>query len=740
MSSMRLLFCFLVLSPAFALSKPDLPNIVIIVTDDQGAEAGVYGDAYARTPFMDRLAEDGVLFSRAYVTQSSCSPCRSSIVTGMYPHQSGQVGLSQFGYTMREAYPTFFTHLKPLGYHTGWFGKSHVDPHEVSVNGVDARPFGSPPTIRVKETAEAAEAFIRESGDRPFLLYYNLVDPHAPYADQVEGVPANPRSGKDVQPWPWIGLKDNPRVNDLVASYYNALERADRGVGYLMEVLERTGTAEDTLVIMLGDNGAGFPRAKGCNYNASTQTVFLVRWPARIAAGQVRDELVSVNDILPTVLDAVGLPIPEHLPGASILPLCQGETVPWRDVLFTQHTSHPPTTYFPRRTAFDGRHLLIWNLEAGRRTNPYAFGDIRSHFVMDLMLAEGPDSDVGKAMARAIDPPEFELMDLKKDPAEFHNFADDPAYAEVLARLQQRLRQWQEATNDPLRIPENLRLMSEWHDNLLKVEEPHDSRGRPLYLRIDYVQPLYRALMARMDANMPGYVPPPEGVEPPYVVLERAAESILRRMRLEAGLPADPNQPVIDASYKSGIHWVMADAGDDGFIRNRITDGPYAENHLQASSNQIVIDPNEGRVLRFAEGDEPVASLLPLDRHRGIRITMRLKIDSPSGQSIILGTHGLNVFKVARTVRFRSQTAKRSHWSENEAGGQALNINEWVTLTAELNPAIGTAFIQVGDEVSLIELEPGDVLHAGGSPIILGQAINAPFTGAITEVKVEVMD
>jgi N-sulfoglucosamine sulfohydrolase len=484
-------FLMLFLFSAYAEKRP---NIVVITTDDMGVEIGAYGDRQAITPAMNRLAEEGVLFEKAFCTQSSCSPARSSILTGLYPHQNGQIGLEQFGYCMKPGTRTFFHELKAAGYYTGWFGKVHVAIEGESLESVwDVHPFGAPFTTKVEKMAGWAEGFIKDAGERPFLLYYNLVDPHAPFHDQIEGEPQNPRDPDDVTPWPWIGIS-GARPNQLVASYYNCVERADRGIGFLMQALEKTGVKDNTLVIFTSDGGAGFPRAKTHNYNAGAQVPFIVRWPGKIQSGLRRDELVSLIDIFPTILDACGLPISGNLPGASVLPLCRGENPDWRDVVFTEHTAHCPHQYFPRRAAFDGRYLLIWNLEGGTRENPFPEGDVRSKIIIDLVHQKLKGSEISGAMSRAVAPPEFELIDLQNDPAELRNLADNPEYAPVLEKLKMRIHGWQEETADPLRIPENLKLMSEWHDELAATEEPKDARGRPPFVQHDYVRPRYENL------------------------------------------------------------------------------------------------------------------------------------------------------------------------------------------------------------------------------------------------------
>jgi N-sulfoglucosamine sulfohydrolase len=479
------------------------PNIVVILTDDQGCEIGAYGDNQAITPNLDKLASGGALFARAFVAQSSCSPSRSSLITGLYPHQSGQIGLDQFGYAMRPGIPTVFNHLKSAGYRTGWIGKTHVSPGEEVMKDVDEHALGAPATIQVRQTAERARKFIAGCGAAPFFLFYNLVDPHAPYKDQVAGEPPKPRGPADVEPWPYIGVGNAARAKQLVASYYNCVERADRGVGYLLQVLADLGKADNTLVIFTSDNGPGFPRAKSHNTWVGTRVPLIVRWPGHATGGMRMEQLVSFVDLAPTLLEAAGVPIPENLPGRSFLPLLRGEATAWRTHVFTEHTAHCPNQYFPRRAVTDGRHLLVWNLEGGKRGNPFPMGDARSEVIMDLIAKTMPGSDLAKAIERAKNPPEFELIDIQNDPAELHNLADNPEYAPILADLKERIQHWQEETNDPLRDPATLAKVSRWHDELNALEEPKDNKGRVPALQEHFVSPRYQELLKSLNARQP---------------------------------------------------------------------------------------------------------------------------------------------------------------------------------------------------------------------------------------------
>jgi N-sulfoglucosamine sulfohydrolase len=243
----------LFLTPAWA----DLaPNILLIVSEDNGPELGSYGGPYARTPNLDRLAEQGVRFENAFVPYSVCSPSRAAFLTGLYPVQNGQIGLATHKFAMyRKDTPNFATLLKSSGYYTGLIGKLHVNPE--SAFDFDFRAIPGANFNRehsVQDYADAASQFWADTGDKPFFLSVNFPDAHLPFLRQANGRPKRPLSADDVRPMPWVGV-DSARIREQVANYYNCLERLDDGVGLLLAELERTGLAQNTIVFYIGDHG-----------------------------------------------------------------------------------------------------------------------------------------------------------------------------------------------------------------------------------------------------------------------------------------------------------------------------------------------------------------------------------------------------------------------------------------------------------------------------------------------------
>ena len=439
---------------SFAAAAPR-PNILFIVSEDNGPELGCYGNPHVRTPNLDGLASEGVRFDRAYVTQAGCSQSRSSIMTGLYPHQNGQIGLATWGFRLyRPDIPNLPRSLKSAGYRTGIIGKLHINPEEAFPFDFSAIPSGNFARKGLRDYARHAETFFRAS-DEPFFLSVNFPDAHQPWTRQVDGLPANPLTGKDVTPMAYMGV-DRPDLRELVADYYNSMSRLDTLVGDVLAALARAGKAENTLVLYIGDHGADMLRGKRTCYEGGVRIPLLVRWPAGVRPGQVRRELVSTVDFMPTVLELAGAALPPGLAGRSLLPLLKGEGAGWRTHLFTEfHTHAAKANFWPQRAVRDDRFKLIENLLPGEVNPGYEF--TLHHLDADLgaAIAAAP-AEVRAAYARMEKPPRWELYDLRSDPYEFRDLATDPAHAVTLKRLQAELGRWRSETSDPLLNPANL--------------------------------------------------------------------------------------------------------------------------------------------------------------------------------------------------------------------------------------------------------------------------------------------
>jgi len=460
---LRLTAClFLVLSATFARAEPT--NILLITADDLGLQLSCYGDPYITTPNLDALAAEGVKFRTAYVAQASCSPSRSTMLSGLFPHTTGQIGLANGGFTLNPSQigKNLPAYLKSAGYRTGILGKLHVAPE-------NSFPFDYRPkkgdTRDVRALAENAATFLSDdAADRPFFLMVNYADPHF-YKDpktqrpifpsQWKGLPRDPIADDAVPGWDFQGI-DEPIARKRVSNFYNTVKRLDIGVGLLLEELEEAGHAGNTLVIFLGDHGPPFNRGKTTCYESGLRVPFLVRWPGVSAAGIESPALVSSADIVPTILDAAKVEFPREFHGSSLRPALASAHVPpgWRDTLVGEFHYHGYSGFFPQRAIRDQRYKLIHSLLAGKaKPLNRVDGDPTGPFAE---TGKYRDTPAGAAIRRWQNPPEYQLYDLQTDPVEFINLADDPGHAETLKRLKASLLDWRRQTADPLLLVDGM--------------------------------------------------------------------------------------------------------------------------------------------------------------------------------------------------------------------------------------------------------------------------------------------
>ena len=455
------------------LSAASKPNILLIVSEDHGPEIGCYGDPYAQTPNIDRLASEGVCFTNAYVPQSGCSQSRASYLTGLYPHQHGQFGLATWGFRLyNNQTPTLPRLLKKAGYRTGIIGKLHINP--ASAFPFDFQEITGANFQRKDLSAYAnfAETFIDESA-QPFFLSINYPDAHDPWIRQVDGIPKHPLNADQVKTMPYMGV-DGPAIRELVADYYNCISRLDTLIGELLEVLATSGKADNTIVIYLGDHGADMLRGKRTCYEGGLRIPLMMRWPGHIQPSRT-DEFVSTIDLMPTILSALDLPAPNNLPGQALQPLFEDKPrsgTPFREYLFAEYHTHAAApNYFPQRSVRRGRFKLILSLLSDTEHPDYAdtirklHGDHErresNHELNIPQLIANASSDVRTAYETMQRPPSIQLYDLQTDSYEFTNLADSPNHQQIKANLLQELHHWRINTADPLLNPSLLHKLTQ---------------------------------------------------------------------------------------------------------------------------------------------------------------------------------------------------------------------------------------------------------------------------------------
>ena len=449
----RFLIVLVIFFSPFGISAKR-PNILLIVSEDNGPELGCYGEPYVQTPNLDRLASRGILFEKAYVPQAGCSQSRAAYLTGLYPHQNGQIGLATWKFRLYEdSVPNLVSTLKKAGYRTGLIGKLHVNPS--SAFPFDFKKISTANFSRKKLSnyTKEAKAFIEDS-QQPFFLNVNYPDAHRPFLSQVAGLPKKPLTAKEVTPLAYFGL-NSLELRQQTAYYYNCISRLDSKIGELIETLQKSGKLENTLIIYLGDHGADLLRGKRTCYEGGTRIPLIISWPSNIVSDSRRKELVSSLDLFPTIIDAAGLNLISGLAGRSLLPLFKKEPVSWRQHIFTEYHLHSAHNFFPQRAVRNHRYKLIQNL-LPNQTNP-GYNFTRKKFIPRLPEILATSSKELRSAYQCMEkPPEFELYDLESDPYEFVNLAYLSQHASTLKNLRTTLRNWRGNTNDPLLKAENL--------------------------------------------------------------------------------------------------------------------------------------------------------------------------------------------------------------------------------------------------------------------------------------------
>ena len=448
------------------------PNVLVICADDHAAYVtGTYGNKQVRTPNIDRLAAGGIRFERAYCNSPVCTASRQSFFTGRYPRT---IGVTQLKTALPDSEVTLAETLDRAGYATAGIGKMHfnsdlkhgfalrIDTPEhrawLAQKKGDAtlfregegtkkdsrplfqpawRPFKDPARIWLNADAlpiaqadalmegtffarQAAE-YLEQPRDKPFFLMVSFYEPHSPFRFPLE-YRGRHRAAEFVAPVP--GPEDDAQIpavfrelspadkQGIAAAYYTSVEYMDKNVGLVLDALEQSGQAQDTIVVYLSDHGYMLGQhgrfEKHTSYEEAVRTPLVIRYPRRIGAGRVSRAFVELVDLVPTIHSLCGFPLAGPLQGRTLMPLLAGKT--------TKHRDHVVVEYAPNEEAMirDEYWKLVYERGVVRRSDGY--------------------DTVGPLV-----PDRFRLYDLHQDPAEMHNVAADPANTATLVRLRDLL-------------------------------------------------------------------------------------------------------------------------------------------------------------------------------------------------------------------------------------------------------------------------------------------------------------
>jgi arylsulfatase A-like enzyme len=409
---------------------PQRDNVLIVHWHDLGRHLGAYGNADVSSPRLDRLAAEGILFTRAHATAPLCSPSRGSLFTGRYPQSNGLVGLAHHGWEYRAGVRTMPQLLSEYGWHTALFGMQHETSFPARL-GFDEYDVSN---SFCEYVVERATGWLRDAPPQPFLLTAGFFEAHRPYPrDRYQ--PADP----DAVHLPDY-LPDLPDVREDLADFYGSISVADAAVGQLLDTLAETGLDRSTWVVFLTDHGPALPRAKSTLYDAGTGIAMIVRPPTRHETpGRTYDDLFSGVDLVPTLLDLLGLPVTDDVDGlshaANVLDAI-ADSAPVRGEVYTTKTYHD---------SFDPIRAI--------RTKDFSYiENYATRPLLDLPL-DIEQSAPGRAVGplSAAPRPGRELYDLRTDPTEQNNLLTgtvDPKVEAIANDLALLLNEWRQKTND----------------------------------------------------------------------------------------------------------------------------------------------------------------------------------------------------------------------------------------------------------------------------------------------------
>ncbi len=420
----------LVATCGYAATKP---NLVLIIADDcTYRDMEVYG-GQARTPHLNKLAETGLKFTRCFQAAPMCSPTRHSLYTGLYPVKSGAYPNHTQAYNWVKSIAHY---LQDAGYRTHLSGKTHIGPKSVfpfeysGANNPDLAVVG-------KFFQECAQA------DKPFLLIAASNEPHTPWnkGDASKYPPAQ----LELPPV----LVDAPDTRQGFSRYLAEITYFDSQVGEVLKMLDQHKLADNTLVMVLSEQGNSFPFAKWTCYDAGLASGCVVRWPGKVKAGSVSDALIEYVDVVPTFLDAVGVARPDILDGRSFLPVLMGATNEHKQYVFGLQTTrgiNRGADYFGIRSVRNDRYRYIWNFTP-EMTFANAASEHPTFKTWERMAADG-DATAKRLVNDYLHRPGEELYDCDTDPWNRTNLIGDPKLAAVKQQLRAELDAWMKQQGD----------------------------------------------------------------------------------------------------------------------------------------------------------------------------------------------------------------------------------------------------------------------------------------------------
>ncbi|MEZ4777731.1 MAG: sulfatase [Bacteroidia bacterium] len=446
-------------------AKPVPPNFIIFIADDVSwDDFGCYGDSQVRTPNIDKLASAGLRFTNVYLTASSCSPSRNSIMTGRYPHNTGAAELHT---EPPLGMLSFAEVLRSNNYYSAQAGKFHMGKY--AKRGFD----------RVYEKSDEngdggermwVDALKERPRDKPFFMWFASYDAHRAWGPNPFSGTHNPA---EITPPFYLADGDETKVD--LGKYYDEIKRFDYSIGEVVDQLVAQKVLENTVIIIMADNGRPFPHSKTRVNDRGMKTPFIVHYPALIKkGGNTCNSLISAIDIPPTMMKLAGIDsVPAQFQGYSFDQVLTTPQKPFRHYVFAEHNWHD---YEAHERMIRNQHFMyIRNFRPLAPQMGPADAVESPSFQELVQLKDNGSLTAIQADVFAVPRPREELYDLQRDPLQLLNLASLPEYADTLKNLSDKLQKWMIETGDD--VPENL--TKDWYQRepgYLKTED-HNIRG-----------------------------------------------------------------------------------------------------------------------------------------------------------------------------------------------------------------------------------------------------------------------
>lgn len=417
-------------------------NIVYLHTHDSGRFLDPANSPVA-LPGIESLAREAATFRNVFCAAPTCSPSRSALLTGSYPHENGMTGLAHRGFRLRSYEHHLARVLGAAGFETALCGVQHIAPdkHEIGYDRIldeeedyfRARP-GDPWTANPwdwdRKNADLVAEFLCEKHERPFFLSFGLFSTHRPFpAPQAETPPR-------LHHEPPAPLPDMPETREDMEGFLTSLRIADEVIGRVVEALRSCDTWDDTAVLLTTDHGPAFPRMKCTLHDGGTRVATILRIPGIADDGRVEGALISQLDLYPTLCELAEAPVRSEVRGHSLLPVLGGQTRSVRRAAYSEINYH--AVYDPARTVRTERYRLIRHYGGNSARLPANVDDSPSKKV----AAEAGYFDPGR--------PAEELFDLLNDPLERVNLLAGDRTHDAHGELATLLDEWMQETGDPL--------------------------------------------------------------------------------------------------------------------------------------------------------------------------------------------------------------------------------------------------------------------------------------------------